>query len=238
MQKKLTPLMKYLEKEIDYKIVFKSGYSYQDTIDKFSNGRFDIGFIGPSPYIKSQQQNPDALELLAQLKNNHESESKAIVFSKKGSSIDSIQKLQDKSFAFGSTDSTLSYYVPMNILLENNMAKKLKKYNFLGKHDRVVQYVIMGKYDAGAVKKSVADRYKEYIQYIAQSDDYPEFAIVAQKSLDRELREKIKKALIELKEIAVVKSIQSSAVGFKEVEDADYSQLKTLMQKVDEHTEE
>jgi len=235
MQEKLTPLIRHLEKSSGYRIIFKSGYSYQDTIDRFSDGRFDIGFIGPSPYIRSQQKNPDALELLAQIKNEPKTKSKSIIFTKKGSSISNINDLEGKTFAFGSKDSTLSYYVPMNLLLQNNLTKRLEKYHFLGKHDRVAQYVIMGKYDAGAIKKSVAQRYSKFIKPIAMSEDFPEFAIVAQKSLDPELKERIKKSLLELKDLSITKSMQDSAVGFKEIKDSDYNELRVLMRNVDDH---
>lgn len=235
MQKKLTPLIEHLEKVTQHKIVFKSGYSYQDTVDKFSDGRFDIGFIGASPYIRAQEKNPDALELLAQIQNEVGIKSKSVIFVKKGSLIDTLDALQGKSFAFGSKGSTLSYYVPMSILLENNITNRLQKYHFLGKHDKVAEFVIMGKYDAGAVKKSVAQRYATYIQPIASSEDFPEFAIVAQKSLDKDLRKKIKEALFALQETQILKSIQSSAIGFKEIKDSDYDKLRVLMKRVDDH---
>lgn len=196
MEKKLTPLIKYLEEKTQKKIIFKTGYNYEDTIHKFSNRSFDIGFIGPSPYIKSKRINPDALSILAELQNADNSAFKSHLITKKGSSIHSLKDLKDKSFAFGSPNSTLSYFIPMNILIEKETLNSLKNYTFLGRHDRVAQYVIMGKYDAGAVKKSVADRYAKYLQNIETSEVYPEFLMVANSKLNEQLFKTIKKGTL------------------------------------------
>jgi len=233
MEQKLTPLIKYLEEKTDKKIIFKTGYNYEDTIDKFADGTFDIGFIGPSPYIKTREKNPEALLLLAELKNSDESASRSVIISKKGSSIDSLAELENKSLAFASPHSTLSYYVPMNMLIDSDILKTVKKYSFLERHDKVAQYVIMGKYDVGAVKKSVADKYAKYLQSVQVSEVYPEFLMVANSNTDKELVKKIKKALLELKDKEVLKSIQSSAIGFKEANSSRYSKLEELMKKVD-----
>ena len=46
-------IMKEIEKACGKKLVFKTGYDYSDTINKFADGTFDIGIIGPAPYIKA-----------------------------------------------------------------------------------------------------------------------------------------------------------------------------------------
>lgn len=236
MQKQLAPLISYLEQSCGVEIEFRISYSYEDTIEKFISGDFDIGFIGPSPYLIAQERAADSLFLLAELQNRDEDSFKSIIVAKAGSSIHSLEALSNKSFAFGSPDSTLSYYVPMNMLIESDIAKKLKRYLFLGQHDRVAQYVIMGKYDAGAIKKSVADKYSRYLQKVASSKSYPDFLIVAHKSMSPVLREKFKRAFLELKDRDTLLSIKESAVGFKETNRSNYSELKAIMKRVDAYT--
>lgn len=235
MEKQLTPLINYLEKKTKKKIIFKSGYNYQDTIDKFADGTFDIGFIGPSPYIKVKEKQPKALQILAKLENVDDNSFRSVIISKKGSSIRSLSDLKSKTFAFGSPNSTLSYYVPMKMLIDEDKLKSLEKYNFLGRHDKVAQYVIMGKYDAGAIKKSVADKYADYLQNIAISKVYPDFLIVANSEIEQELRDKIQKALLELRDVRILKEIKSSAIGFKKTNEDEYKELELVMKRVDSY---
>ena len=62
--KKLAPLLSYLSQEVGQKVSFKTGKNYADTIDKFSSGEFEIGFIGPGPYIIATKKEKN-LEILA-----------------------------------------------------------------------------------------------------------------------------------------------------------------------------
>ncbi len=234
MKKKLMPLMNYIQSKTGKTIEFQTGYDYADTIEKFANGTFDIGYIGPSPYVKAKKINPNSLTIVAKLKNSTQDSFKSVIISKKGSSISKLEDLNDKRFAFGSPNSTLSYYVPMSMLIDNKLVHKLKHYDFLGRHDRVAQYVIMGKYDAGAIKKSVADKYSKYLQVVALSKTFPDFMIVANPKIEKEILEKLKKAILTLKDKNILKSLKNSAIGFEKAKDDDYDDLRIIMNHVDE----
>jgi len=233
MEQKLTPLMREIEKVVDKKLVFKTGYNYEDTINKFADGTFDLGLIGPAPYIKVQNINPHAVVILAGIKNSKESPFRSVIVSKKGSKFIKYSDLKDTTFAFGSPNSTLSYYVPKYMLKTSNTIKKIKRYVFLGRHDKIAQYVIMGKFAAGAVKQSVAIKYKKYLQVIATSKSMPGFMIVANNKLDKKLIIKIKNLLLNLKDISVLKKIKKSVIGFEPRYDSQYDKLREIMKEVE-----
>lgn len=121
----------------------------------------------------------------------------------------------------------------MNILMQSNTLQTLKKYSFLGTHDKVAQYVIMGKFDAGAIQKSVAEKYSKYLQKITTSSPYPDFLIVANKNIDKQFMQDVKKAVLELEDLEVLRSIKKSAIGFREMEESRYIELRALMFNVD-----
>ena len=232
MEKKLLPIMNYLEEVTGKRVVFQTGYNYTDAINKFADGTFDIGYIGPAPYLKTKTINPDSINIIAGLKNADNRPFQSVIISKRGSSILKLNDLKNHRFAFGSPQSTLSYFVPMNMLIEANIIKNLERYDFLGRHDKVAQYVIMGKYDAGAVKKSVADKYSKYLQIIDRSKPLADFMIVANSSLDKQLIKQIKDALIDLKDPKILHSLKESAVGFQERIDSDYNDLRVIIENV------
>jgi len=233
MEKKLTPLMKKIQKTTGKKVVFQTGYDYTDTINKFTDGTFDIGYIGPVPYVKAQNINPNALVILAGIKNSKNSPFRSVIFSKKGSKYLSYKDLKNTSFAFGSPNSTLSYYIPRYMLNQSGTMKEIKKYHFLGRHDRVAQYVIIGKFAAGAIKQSIANKYAKYIQVIDTSEAINGFMIVANKKLDKKTRLKIKKMLLNLRDISVLRKIKKTAIGFEKREDKDYDKLRKIMKNIE-----
>ncbi|WP_294965579.1 phosphate/phosphite/phosphonate ABC transporter substrate-binding protein, partial [Sulfurimonas sp.] len=232
MKEKLLPIIKYLEESTGREIEFQTGYNYVDTINKFANGTFDFGYIGPSPYIKTKIINKDAINIILGLKNSNNNPFKSVLTSKKDSSIEGLKDIKNHSFAFGSPESTLSYFVPMDMLIRANVIKKIKKYDFLGRHDKVAQYVIMGRYDAGAVKQSIAQKYSKYLQVIAKSNSLPDFLIVSGSSLDKKLVKKIKNALLNLKDKKILGSLKKSAIGFEERKNSDYDELRGIMKRV------
>ena len=234
MKKKLFPIMNYLEKATGKKIEFQTGYNYTDTINKFADGTFDIGYIGPAPYIKTKTINPDSINIIAGLKDKEKEPFQSVIISKKGSSILKLSDIKNHRFAFGSPESTLSYFVPMDMLIKVNVIKSIERYDFLGRHDKVAQYVIMGKYDAGAVKKSVADKYSKYLQIIAKSKPLADFMIVANSSLDKQLAKQIKDSLLSLKDTKILHSLKKSAIGFEERKDSNYDDLRIIIKNVEE----
>ena len=233
MEKKLSPFMKYIEKVTGKKVVFKTGYNYDDTIKKFASGEFDIGYIGPAPYVKAKNINPGSIKILAMLKNSSNKPFQAVIISKKGSEIQKLEDINNHKLAFGSPQSTLSFYVPMDILLKSKVIDKIERYNFLGRHDKVAQYVIMGRYDVGAVKNSVAEKYSKYIQVVKRSKPMSDFVIVSSSSLNEKISEKIKNALLNLKNKDLLRSFKSSAIGFVKASDSDYDELREIIKNVE-----
>jgi len=233
MEKKLKPLMREIEKVTNKKLIFQTGYDYSDTINKFADSTFDIGLIGPIPYLKVQNINPEALTILAGIKNSKKSPFRSVIISKKGSKFIKYSDLKNTKFAFGSPNSTLSYYVPRYMLENSNTMKSIKRYDFLGRHDKVAQYIIMGKFAAGAVKQSIANKYSKYLQVIATSEAMPGFMIVANKNLDKKLILKIQNLLLNFKNISALKKVKKTAIGFEVRKDEDYDKLRKIMKEVD-----
>lgn len=231
-KKKLNPLIKYLEKETGYDIKFCSGRNYKDTIEKFSNGTYDFGYIGPVPYILANKEHKN-LNILAGIENNNKPYIHSVIVVKKGSKITSIEDLINKNIAFGSPNSTLSYYVPKYMLIKKGIASKINNEFFLKTHDRVAEYVIMGRYEAGGIKQEIADLYSKYLDVIATSESVCDFSIVAQKTMNPKLQQTIKQALLTLKDKKILSSIKKTATGFGLRQDSDYDNLISIMKTVD-----
>lgn len=231
--KKLAPLLNYLSQEVGQKVSFKTGKNYTDTIDKFSSGEFEIGFIGPSPYIIATKKEKN-LEILAGVETKGKPFFHGVIVARKDSAdINSVADLKGKKFAFGSKESTLSFYTPAKALLDANVKASLAGFEFLGKHDIVAQNVVAKKFDAGGIQESVAAKYAEHLKVIQKSEPMYDFMIVAHKNLSPEVKAKFKTALLKLKDPAILEAIKPGATGFVETSEKNYDNLRVMMEQVD-----
>jgi len=232
MKKKLNPLIKYISKTIDKDLEFKTGFDYDDTIEKFRNGTYDFGFIGSSPFVIATNTSKNKLKIIAGLDNKNNGNFHSVIITRKDSKINKLSDLEGKSFAFGSPKSTLSYFMPMYLLKKNSLDTKLSHFVFLGSHDKVAKYIIMGKYDAGGIKASVANKYIKYLKIIQKTVDVPDFIIVANQNIPDKIIKKIRDALLKPEATKIAKAIKASATGFRIRTYEDYIELKKIMLKV------
>ena len=235
VQHRFQPLLDYLEKETGVSYRFATGRDYDDTIRKFIDGTFDLGYIGPSPYVLASRQAPGALRVIAGIETDHRPTFRAAIVTRRESSLSRLGDLAGKRFAFGSRRSTLSYYLPYYMLLRAGVLEKLAHYDLLGRHDIVAKNVIMGTYDAGGVKESVAETYAKFLKTIAWSEPVTDFAIVVHHDMDPELARRIRDALLRLKDPTILHAIKKRMSGFGPRRDADYDRLRKIMEIVDRH---
>ncbi len=233
MKQKLTPLINYISSVISKDIVFQTGIDYADTISKFEDGTYDFGFIGPSPFILATDKNKNSLKIIVGLNNMDNGYFHSVIVVRKDSTIKEMSDLKDTTFAFGSHKSTLSYYIPRYMLQKNKIYHQLKDFVFLGKHDKVAKYVIMGKYEAGAIKESVAKKYLKYLRIIKTSSSVPDFIVVAGKKISEAEINKIRDALLKPEAQKIAQSIKPSSTGFRIRKCSDYTNLKKIMFEID-----
>ena len=236
VHKHFKPLLDYLSEKTGLKINFATGVNYDDTIKKFVDGTFDLGYIGPAPYVLATRQSPGSLRVIAGIETDNRPTFNAVIVVRRDSNIASLGQLAGNRFAFGSRRSTLSYYLPYYMLMKEGVIEKLEHCDFLGRHDIVAKNVIMGNYDAGGIKMSVANTYKNFLKNIAVSEPVTDFAIVVHRDMDPALAEKIKEILLNLKDPKILEPIKKRMTGFGPRKDSDYNRLREIMKIVEEHT--
>jgi len=65
-----------------------------------------------------------------------------------------------KGFAFAALESTSGNLIPRLVLAEEGIhLKELRSYHNFNSHESVIKWVLKGKYDAGAVRESVVQKY-------------------------------------------------------------------------------
>ncbi|MEZ5988843.1 MAG: phosphate/phosphite/phosphonate ABC transporter substrate-binding protein [Planctomycetota bacterium] len=164
MYEQFNPMTRALEKQLEQRMpwpvevrlqIFKT---YEECQDALVQDKVDFVRFGPASYVIAQRKNAK-LQLLAMESNEGKKTFKGYIVVRKDSDIQSLEDLAGRSFAFGDESSTIGRYLSQARLLEAGIdARKLARYEYLGRHDKVYRAVAVGDYDAGALKSSTFEK--------------------------------------------------------------------------------
>lgn len=217
------PLLRHLSRETGIKVKLIVAPNYISSVRNIGEGKADIAFMGPSPYIRAQDKF-GGVELLARLIMRDNRIDSMVIIAHKDSGIKSLRDMKGGTFAFGDPQSYGSHFYPRYLLSRAGVKlKDLKYYDYLGSHSRVILAVAHRDFDAGGVREDIYEKYKgRPIRVIAGPFPIPPHVIVCRKELPAELKTKLKKVLLKVKDKAVLTGIDPEFIGFSPAKDADF----------------
>lgn len=234
---KYQPLIDYLNEVTGLKIELMLKRSYKETIEGLGNGEIDIALLTPLPYLEAHAR----YNVKALLKNLTEEKKpfyRSAIIVKNENPINGLPELKGRSFAFASTMSTSGNLIPRYMLAEAGIhLENLSGYTNFDYHDTVVKWVLKGKYDAGAVRETVAKKYLPVgLKIIAYSEPIPTGPLVARAGVSYEIIDPIKKALLKLsisdKGRGILRMLDPDINGFIEATDSDYEMIRRKINDV------
>ena len=108
----------------------------------------------------------------------------------------------------------------------------MSRHNLLYRHDRVAKNVIINRYDAGAVKASVYEKYSRFLKPLARSDEFQDFVVVCRNGFPREKRRRLEEALLSLRDAEVLHAFKTGAVGFVPATKSQFANLGPIIERV------
>ena len=192
---RFSPLAHYLEQETQRPVVIRVGRNYAEHIHSIGSDRVDIAYMGPVPYVKTVQQYGKK-PLLARQEIKGQPFLRGVIFVRQESPIQTLAALKGRRFAFGDPDSTMSHVVPLRMLEMAGVPEiSLGHFDFLGAHKNVALAVLIGDYDAGAVKQEVFDEMAHKgLRALAVSPAVPDHLFIASTKLEPALQETLRNA--------------------------------------------
>jgi len=237
--KKFAPLIYYLENRLQREIVCNISRDYQEHIELVGKDKVDIAYLGPASYV-NVVDNFGSKPLIARLEIKGSPLFQGVIVSHKSSSIRSVKDLKRKRFAFGDPNSTMSHIVPLTVLYDKGITlHDLDKYTFLPGHRNVALGVLMGDFDAGALKEEVFYEYKDRgLIDLEWTPRISEHLFVTKSSMPEETINKLRAALLSLKDapeaIRIMSSIKKDVTGLVPVTDKDYDSLRIILKKAEQ----
>jgi phosphonate transport system substrate-binding protein len=237
IERRFRPLVEYLSRSLGTPVELRVATDYEDHIVHVGNDQVDIAYLGPGPYVTLVDRFGEK-PLLARLETNGEPTFRGKIITRRDRNIRALQDLRGKRFAFGSHNSTMSYLIPRFMLEQAGVRlDDLARYEFLGSHTNVALGVLLGEFDAGAVKQEIYEHYADRgLVLVECSAPISEHLFVAREDLDRERLLAIRHALLDIADqpggTDALRSIKSTATDLVPASDTDYDGLREIMASV------
>jgi len=232
--KRFTPMAKYLEEALGRPVEVVISRNYEEHIDRVGKGEVDIAYMGPASYVLLVERYGKR-PILARQEVQGQDTFRGVIIVRKESPLRELSELRGKRFAFGDPDSTMSHLVPRHMLIEAGVdAEDLAGYKFLKGHHNVALGVLLGDFDAGAVKEEVFYEYEERgLRALRWTPEISDRLFVASPKLPRETVKALREAMFRLKDSprgrAVMAAIKEEITDLVPGRDEDYENLRRIM---------
>ncbi|WP_377160550.1 phosphonate ABC transporter substrate-binding protein [Roseateles sp. UC29_93] len=206
---------------------------YNGVIEALRSKKLDVAYLGPFSYVlASSVANVEAFSV-AVTKKTGQSAYKSVILARKDSGVHTVAELKGKNFAFVDPSSASGHLFPKAGLQQAGYDPDalFGRVLFSGSHDASILAVANKKVDAAAV----ADRIfaSAVAKGTVKQDDFvvlwsskpiPESPMVWRKDLDPALKDKLAKALANLKDVKW--GDQGVLNGFQPTNDAAYDVVR------------
>jgi phosphonate transport system substrate-binding protein len=226
------PLKAYLEKNLGKDIELVVTTDYSSMIEAMRFGRIEVAYFGPFSYVLAKSKAPNIEPFAVGIEKGSPTYNSILIATADGP-VKSIEDVRGKPFGFGDQASTSSHLAPRAHLLKKYKLEGNKDYKVvhLGTHDAVARAVQTGQIPAGALSEAIyraliarntIDETK--VRKLDLSEPIPNYPITMQGDLAPALKEKIRKAFLEVKDKDVLKSFRVE--GFAATDDTAYDILR------------
>ncbi|MFM9940479.1 MAG: phosphate/phosphite/phosphonate ABC transporter substrate-binding protein [Hyphomicrobiaceae bacterium] len=225
------PLKKYLEETLKKEIELIVTTDYSSMIEAMRFNRIEVAYFGPLSYVLAKSKAP-GIEPFAVGVSKGSPTYKGVIIALADGPVKTIADIKGRTMGFGDNASTSSHLIPRAFLARQGLIGETDyKFAHLGTHDAVARSVQAGQVQAGGlsqeifnvlVAKGTIDGAK--VKVLAESDPIPNYPMVMQGGLAPALKEAIKKAFVELKDAAILKTFR--AEGFVATDDRAYDILR------------
>jgi phosphonate transport system substrate-binding protein len=230
--KRNQPLKEYLEEKLGKKVELIVTTDYSSMIEAMRFGRIDLAYFGPLSYVLARSKSE--IEPFAAMITDGKPTYRSVVIANAKAGVNTLADIKGKKMAYGDRASTSSHLIPKTMLKEAGLVHDRDyQQHFVGAHDAVAVNVANGNADAGGlseviwnslVERKLIDASK--VKVLGYSKEYPQYPWTMRSDLTPELKDKVRKAFLGLKDPAVLKNFK--AEGFAPITDKDYDVIREM----------
>lgn len=206
---------------------------YNGVIEALRAKKLDVAYLGPFSYVLASSVAEVEAFSVAVTKKTGQSAYRSVILARKDSGLRSVAELKGRNFAFVDPSSASGHLFPKAGLQQTGLDPDayFGRVVFSGSHDASILAVANKKVDAAAVADRIFN--SAVAKGTVKQDDFvvlwssrpiPESPMVWRKDLDPALKEKLAKALANLKDVKW--GDQGVLNGFQPTSDAAYDVVR------------
>ena len=238
-------MAEYLSQKSDDKFIAVVTRDYAELSERLRNKSVQLAWINPINYIKIKSEIPTLQYVATYMEKNNETGKitpyyESFIISLKSSHIKTVFDAENKKFAFTDPGSTSGYAFPKMMLLSKKIIPDtfFQKVFFLKKHDRVIEALVKGSIDMGAVSDgtyyTAVKKHSDIFTIIEKSNPIPLDPIVAPDNIPEKkilLYQQILKAMPEnhLFNQSMKENLGWNAAGFDIKNDQFYDSMRQAL---------
>ena len=233
--KQFMPLARYLGQTLGCEIAFDYSDNYGQMLDKFRQGKIDLAYLGPLPYIALKSSDDKAVPLVHFREASGDPFYTCALVALADKRLE-MGKLEGLKVALTQPLSTCGFLSTNGLLRERGSDLARNLYRYVNKHDEVAKAVVRGEYDLGGLKSAIGRKYARLgLNILAETPPLPSFALVGNAdSLSRQEQEGIRDALVRLDPEGKDKELLSAwgeniRYGSVPAQDSDYVPVRELL---------
>lgn len=225
-----SPMIKYLENKLNRKIKIDYNANYNELLKKFIEGKIDIAYLGPLPYLSLESKYKNLVPLV-NFKNKNGDSSYTCSFVSFITNNYPREGMKNAKIALPQALSTCGYLFVSDILNNSNINIEDNKYKYLGRHDKVALDIILDNFKYGGLKTDIAKEYYHLgLKELKRSKAIPNFILVANaKTLEKNIINKIRESMITIEKSELSLWHDSLKYGTKEANIHDYDNLRKIV---------
>ncbi|WP_425541741.1 phosphonate ABC transporter substrate-binding protein [Alcaligenes faecalis] len=233
-------VIEQLERESGMRVEPFVATDYNGIIEALRAKKLDVAYLGPFSYVLANSVADVEAFAVAVTKKTGKSAYKSLIVVRADSGIENVEQLKDRTFAFVDPSSASGHLFP-KAGLENDGYKPevlFSRVVFSGSHDASLLAVANKKVDAAAVADRIytsaiakGQLAEGDLKVVWSSSDIPESPMVWRKDLDPSVKEKVAKALANIKNVPW--GDQGMLNGFQPTTDAAYNVVRDTAKVLD-----
>jgi phosphonate transport system substrate-binding protein len=246
LQREYGGLTGYLASHLEAPVELVIGTSYPDVAAMLLDGRADLAILPAQIYVRLKKEH-EHVKLLVSTIMDGETTYNSYLVVRDDSGVDRVEKLAGRRMVFGQRESASGYLYPVayfDSMHINPEAFFAERY-FARNQDDVVNLVLSGRYDAGAVSSRVYKRILaehpqgKHLRILAKTGRPPFDPLAASPRLDDGLADEIRRLLLSVTSRdddgkRVLQTVDPQLNGFAPVRDEQYDDVRRVARIVTE----
>lgn len=232
--KQVKPMLAHLEKATGTTIQIDYSSNYSEILRKFADGKLDLAYLGPLPYLTLRDRVAQATPLV-HFKEKSGSATYTCAIVAPADAKPDLSRLKQRKVALTQPLSTCGYLSTDGLLRQAGSKLEDNLYRYLDQHDEVALAVTRGEFDLGGLKTAIGRKYAHMgLAVIAESGPLPGFALVANaKTVSKERMDRLRDALVSADGDTVKNWGDNIRFGAVPAFDGDYDGLRRLRRQAD-----